>query len=39
MGKAFHPGPLRQGVRGAISEPEEVLYDLEAVLTKIDSSG
>ena len=39
MGEAFHPGPLRQGVRGAISVPEEVLDDLEAVLTRIDSSG
>ena len=39
MGEASHPGPPRQGVRRAISVPEEVLDDLEAALTRIDSSG
>ena len=39
MGEASHPGPPRQWVRRAVSVPEEVLDDLEAALTQIDSSG
>ena len=39
VGEASHPSPPSQGVRRAISVPEEVLDDLEAALTRIDSSG
>ena len=35
VGEASHSGPSRQGVRRAISVPEEVLDDLEAALTRI----
>ena len=38
VGEASHPGP-RQGVRRAASVPEDVLDDLEAALTRIDSSA
>ena len=39
MGEASHSCPPRQGLRRAISVPEEVSDDLEVALTRIDSSG
>ena len=39
VGEASHPGPPRQGAPCADRVPEEVLNDLEAALTRIDSSG